>query len=82
MSHERSKYYETSMFEDIANDCITLKSQYDVAFCLVGDFNARAGEMSDFVEVDEFSLKDAVLYNNNNVLNSNDKLEAQKGQSY
>lgn len=65
-----------SMFEDIAHDYIALKSKYDIPFCLIGHFNARTGELSDFVGVDDFSLEEAGLENTATAFNSRDELEA------
>ena len=45
---EGSIYHHHDIFSDIARDLITLKSEFDVPVCLIGDFNARTGLLDDF----------------------------------
>ena len=50
---ENSKYYDISMFDDIATDLIMLKNVYNLPVCLLGDFNARTGAESELLEYEE-----------------------------
>ena len=40
---ENSKYFNESMFDDIASDLLMLKNVHHMPFFLLGDFNARTG---------------------------------------
>lgn len=47
--HEGSRYYENDLFDDIATDMLL----FDCPVLLIGDFNARTGLLSDFVDIEE-----------------------------
>ena len=41
-----------------------MKGAYDLPLCLIGDFNARTGNLADYIENDEFSrVKSDSVYN-------------------
>ena len=46
---EGSICHHHDVFSDIAQDLITLKSEFDVPVCLIGDFNARTGLLDNFL---------------------------------
>ena len=53
---ENSKYFNESMFDDIASDLLMLKNVHNMPFCLLGDFNARTGvenEISGYSEIED-----------------------------
>ena len=41
-----------TIFSDIAQDLITLKSDFDIPVCLIGDFNAWTGLLDDFLHIE------------------------------
>ena len=63
---EPSKYYDESMFDDIATDLIKLNNLYNLPFCLLGDFNARTGLES------ELEYGDSVDCSNNYYLDNSE----------
>ena len=46
---EGSPYADPSIFDTIERDIIDLSSQQETCICLVGDFNARNGELDDYI---------------------------------
>lgn len=74
--HENSEYHDPDMSDDIVNDCAFLKSRYnDALICIVGDFNARAGTLNDFLDSEEFTTNENVTGTLYNVLNSKADLD-------
>ena len=55
--HEGSPYYDADEFEIISEDIIFLKSKFDCAICICGDFNARTGHPLDFVTIGDIIVK-------------------------
>ena len=53
--HEGSKYYSNDLFDNIIFDLAKFRSCYgeSMPILMLGDFNARTGLVSDFIEVDE-----------------------------
>ena len=49
---EGSIYHHHDIFSDIAQDLITLKSDFNIPVCLIGDFNARTGLLDDFLHIE------------------------------
>ena len=47
-----SIYHHHDICSDIAQDLITLKSDFDIPVCLIGDFNARTGLLDDFLHIE------------------------------
>ena len=45
---EGSIYHHHDIFSDIAQDLITVKSDFNIPVCLIGDFNSRTGLLDDF----------------------------------
>jgi hypothetical protein len=49
------KYSTLSLFDDLENVLLDFSGKYhDCTFCLLGDFNAKSGRLSDFQEVDNY----------------------------
>lgn len=53
LPHEASKYYNSEMFDDLAEDIINIKSKYNTLICILGDFNSRTGNLDDFTTLEE-----------------------------
>ena len=75
--HEGSWYYDSNIFDDLAEDVLTLNSQGDLPTLLIGDFNARTGCLDDFVCMDDSvalqcgtDLSDDDLFNTKHELDS------------
>ena len=49
---EGSIYHHHDIFSDIAQYLITLKSDFDIPVCLIGDFNARTGLLDYFLHIE------------------------------
>ena len=49
---EGSIYHHHDIFSDIAQDLITLKSDFNIPVCIIGDFNARTGLLDDFLHIE------------------------------
>ena len=49
---EGSIYNHHDIFSDIAQDLITLKTDFNIPVCLIGDFNARTGLLDDFLHIE------------------------------
>ena len=47
---ESSLYYDAKVFEDLFTDI----SLFDLPVCLIGDFNARTGELNDVTDCNDF----------------------------
>ena len=50
--HENSVYYSNDLFETLLLDIAHLKSNQDIPFLLIGDFNARTGLLNDFLHIE------------------------------
>ena len=50
--HEASKYHHKELFENVIHDITVLKNKFDIPTLLIGDFNARVGNLNDFEEID------------------------------
>jgi len=51
---ENSKYYSSDIFDDICDDCMQIVSKFNnVPMLLIGDFNARTGNLDDFIALDD-----------------------------
>ena len=57
---EGSPYSSVSIFDKIEQDSINFCADENTYTCLVGDFNARSGLLSDFITIDE-EIGDFVL---------------------
>ena len=56
--HEGSKYFSNTIFEDLEDDIVNIKSKYDsVPICLIGDCNSRTGILDDFASVDDAATR-------------------------
>ena len=44
------------MYDDLEGDILLLNPRDEYFTCIMGDFNARTGQLDDFVEVDESIL--------------------------
>ena len=53
LPHEGSPYHQNELFDDLSQDLLTLNAQYGLPIVLIGDFNARTGLVSDFIEIDK-----------------------------
>ena len=53
--HEGSKYHNTGIFDNILFDLAKFRSKYNenMPVLMLGDFNARTGTLSDFIDVNE-----------------------------
>ena len=51
--HEASKYHDSDLFDELAEDIINIKSKYDAPICMIGDFNSRTGNLDDFIILEE-----------------------------
>ena len=49
--HEGSKYYSEDIYDALSDDCIELSAKYNLPFLFIGDWNARTGVCSDFVDI-------------------------------
>ncbi len=45
--HEKSKYFDTEIFEELENDIVLFSPRGNVI--LLGDFNARTGKSEDYI---------------------------------
>ena len=48
LPYEQSDYFHDDIYDQLADDIITIKAQYNVPIILLGDFNSRVGTVSDF----------------------------------
>ena len=57
--HEASKYHSKDCFDNIIIDLATFRSQYNdsIPFILIGDFNARTGNLEDTICMDKTELE-------------------------
>ena len=55
---QTSRYFDKQIFDKISLDMLSLNSKYDVPFILIGDFNARTGNLSDFCPVNDNDILD------------------------
>ena len=51
--HEASKYHDSDLFDELAEDIVNIKSKYDAPICMIGDFNSRTGNLDDFIILEE-----------------------------
>ena len=56
-----SEYYNDDLFDDIIDDMSYITSQYDKPYVLIGDFNARTGNIDD-IETDFACFNNIDLY--------------------
>ena len=50
--HEGSPYYDNSVFDTLLNDIVDLNAVHNCPITLIGDFNSRTGELSDFISIE------------------------------
>lgn len=53
---ENSIYSSASLFDDIENDTVNLRNDSNSPLYLVGDFNARTGNLCDFIESNDRNM--------------------------
>lgn len=63
--HEGSKYHNNDLFDNIADDIIKIKIEYNLPLLLVGDFNARTGHCNDFNNLDNNRFVSVGIDNDN-----------------
>ena len=70
---ENSKYWDASLFDKLQNNVISLKLS-SAKTIMMGDFNARTGEMNDFVDFDDNEDMLPVRKNKDKKVNTNGRL--------
>ena len=74
---EGSTHYDEDMFDNLLEDLVTLKEQYDTPICIVGDFNSRTGNLDDFVTIEDHVLRTINLDNiEEDIFSSKNDLES------
>ena len=69
--HEGSPYYDESVFDTLLNDIVDLNAVHDCPISLVGDFNSRTGELTDFITMDNsIAEQTGVDFGENDIFNS------------
>ena len=63
---EGSKHKDIDAFDNLANEIVKLKIKYKLPICLVGDFNARTGNLNDTLNTDLNIVDDIELENQTN----------------
>ena len=53
-----SIYHNTDIFDNITNDIFEITSNHNLPICLIGDFNARTGNLSDNIPTDNNTCPD------------------------
>ena len=68
---EGSPYSSIDLFDKLEYDILNFTSESDSHLCLLGDFNARSGTLSDFTDIDE-NIADSLLdYESQFILSKN-----------
>jgi len=73
--HENSVYYQSDIFDKIAEDLIEISTKYDSPVILMGDFNARTSLKDDFISLnDSISILTGLENISNDLFNSKKNL--------
>ena len=51
--HEGSVFHDNCEFDIICSDIVNIQAKYDFPFYISGDFNARTGNLTDFISLEE-----------------------------
>ena len=74
---EGSKYFCNDAFDILESDIIELSCRYDSPVCLIGDFNARTGNVSDYLEFEENMAEVTGISENCDIVNIKESVKAQ-----
>ena len=58
---DNSKHKDNEAYDVILNDIATLKRNFDIPICLIGDLNSRTGNLDDTFVIDHNELSDMGL---------------------
>ena len=55
--HDGSIHRHDEIYDNVANDTVTMKCKCDVPIPVIGDVNSRAGMMGDFIYIDDVDAR-------------------------
>lgn len=68
---EGSPYSSIELFDKLEYDILNFTSESESHLCLLGDFNARSGTLSDFTDMDENIADSLLSYESQLILSKN-----------
>ena len=68
--HESSIYHHKDLFDNAIRDISILQSRSNIPFILIGDFNARTGQLNDFEVIDTYMADVCGLTTDDSIIDS------------
>lgn len=59
LSHEGFIHYHDEIYDNAANDIVTMNCKYDVPVLMISDFNSRTGMMEDVIFIEDLVVPTA-----------------------